>query len=214
VSVTVKICGLTTPEAVDAALDAGADMIGFVFFAKSPRHISPEAAGRLASPARGRASVVALTVDADDAALDAVMTGLAPDILQLHGHETPERAAELRSRLGVPTMKALGVAEPGDLAAIPTYAAVCDRLLIDAKPPKGGALPGGNGVAFDWRLVKGLAPGRPWLLAGGLTPQNVAQALALTGAPGVDVSSGVESTPGVKDLAKIAAFVAAAKAAG
>lgn len=212
-SVVVKICGLTTPQTVAAALAAGADMLGFVFFAKSPRHIAPAAAAALAAPARGKAQIVALTVDPDDATLDALVATLAPDLIQLHGKETPRRCAAIRARTGVATMKALGVADRADLAAVPAYAQVCDRLLIDAKPPNDGAVPGGNGVAFDWRLVEGFAPPVPWLLSGGLTAENVGAALRLTHAPGVDVSSGVESAPGVKDAAKIAAFVAAARAA-
>jgi phosphoribosylanthranilate isomerase len=203
---------LTTPATVEAALAAGADMIGLVFFAKSPRHVTLEAAARLADVARGRSQIVALTVDADDAALDAIMAAAAPDLIQLHGAESPERAAAIRARLGRPVMKALGVAEREDLSAIPAYAAVCDRLLIDAKPPKGAALPGGNGVPFDWRLLDGFAPGAPWMLSGGLTPDNVTQAIALTRAPGVDVSSGVETAPGVKDAEKIASFIRAARA--
>lgn len=209
----VKICGLATPDAVAASLDAGADMLGFVFFPKSPRHIALDAAKTLSQPARGRAQIVALAVDPDDAALDALVAALAPDLIQLHGKETPQRCAAIRARTGAPVMKALGVGEAADLAAVPAYAAVCDRLLIDAKPPKEARLPGGNGVAFDWRLVEGFAPGVPWLLSGGLTPENVAQAQRLTRAPGVDVSSGVESAPGVKDAAKIRAFVAAARRA-
>lgn len=208
---TVKICGLKTPETVRAALEAGADMLGFVFFPKSPRAVSPQEAAALAAPARGRAQIVALSVDADDAALETIVAALAPDVIQAHGKETPERCAAIGARFAVPVMKALGVAERADLETIPAYAAVCGRLLIDAKPPKGAALPGGNGVAFDWRLLDGFAPGVPWLLSGGLTAQNVAQALRLTRAPGVDVSSGVETAPGVKDAAKIAAFVAAAR---
>ena len=210
---TVKICGLSTHATVAAALDAGADMLGFVFFARSPRHIAPDVAARLAAPARGRAQIVALTVDADDDELAGVVASLAPDLIQLHGSGTPQRCAAIRARLGRPVMKALGVAEAGDLAAVPAYAAVCDRLLIDAKPPKESRLPGGNGVAFDWRLAEGLSPGVPWLLSGGLTTENVAQALRLTRAPGVDLSSGVESAPGVKDVGKIAAFIAAARGA-
>ena len=212
-STIVKICGLTTPATVAATLDAGADMLGFAFFAKSPRNIAPDAAGRLAAPARGRAQIVALTVEPDDAVLEQIVAALAPDLIQLHGHETPERCAAIRARLGVPVMKALGVAERADLASVPAYAAVCDWLLIDAKPPRGAPRLGGNGVPFDWRLVEGFSPGVPWLLSGGLTAENVGAALALTRAPGVDVSSGVESAPGVKDVAKIAAFVKAAKGA-
>lgn len=211
-TVEIKICGLTTPDAIAAALDAGADMIGFVFFEKSPRFVAPEAAARLAEPARGRARIVALSVDDDDARLDRIVATLAPDLIQLHGRETPQRCAAVRARTGRPVMKALGVAERGDLAVVPAYAGACDRLLIDAKPPKDARLPGGNGVAFDWRLVEGFSPGVPWLLSGGLTPENVAEAVRLTQARGVDVSSGVERAPGVKDAAKIAAFVRAARA--
>lgn len=212
-SLLVKICGLTTPATVAAALDGGADMLGFVFFPKSPRHIDAQAAAALAAPARGRATIVALTVDADDAALDAICATLAPDLLQLHGGETPQRCAAIRAARARPVMKALGVGARDDLSAIPAYAAVCDRLLIDAKPPKEARRPGGNGVAFDWRLLDGFAPGAPWMLSGGLTPENVAQALRLTHAPGVDVSSGVESAPGVKDAGKIAAFLREARTA-
>lgn len=208
----VKICGLTTPATLAAALEAGADMVGFVFFSKSPRHLEPAAAAALARMADRRALKTALTVDADDATLDALVAALDPDLLQLHGAETPERCAAIRARFGRPVMKALGVATADDLAVAPAYAAVCDRLLFDAKPPPGAAHPGGNGLAFDWRLIAGLDPGRPWLLSGGLTPENVAEALRLTGAPGVDVSSGVESAPGVKDPERIFTFVHAAHA--
>jgi phosphoribosylanthranilate isomerase len=210
----VKICGLKTPEALDAAIAAGADMVGFVFFPKSPRHVGFEAAEALGRLARGRARIVALTVDADDALIARVVEALDPDVLQLHGHESPERVAAIGARFGCATMKAVGVAEPGDLAAANLYDGAADFLLIDAKPPKGAALPGGNGLPFDWRLARGFGPRRPWLLSGGLTPDNVAEAIRLTGAGGVDVSSGVESAPGVKDKTRIAAFVAAARLAG
>lgn len=209
----VKICGLSSAATLHAALDAGADMVGFVFFPKSPRNVSLETARMLGRETAGRALKVALAVDSDDAALAAIVDALAPDLIQLHGKESPARCAEIRARFGRPVMKAVGVAEAADLASLPAYAAVCDRLLIDAKPPKDAALPGGNGLAFDWRLVKGLDPGKPWMLSGGLDPSNVATALALTGAGGVDVSSGVESAPGVKDPARIAAFIRAAKTA-
>lgn len=209
----VKICGLSTAETVAAALDAGADMLGFVFFPRSPRHVAVETAAALAGPARGRAQIVALTVDASDEALDAIVAGLSPDILQLHGAETPARAAAIRARTGIAVMKAIRVGEAADLAPVPDFAAHVDRFLFDAKPPPGltGALPGGNGLAFDWRLVRGLAPGRPWMLSGGLDPANVAEALDLTGAPAVDVSSGVESAPGVKDPDLIRAFIRAVR---
>ncbi len=209
----VKICGLATPATLDAALAAGADMVGFVFFPKSPRNLGFEAARALGARARGRAQVVALTVDADDALLTQVVEALDPDILQLHGQETPARAAAIGDRFGRATMKAIGVAEPADLARAAGYDGAADFLLIDAKPPKGAVLPGGNGLPFDWRLVRGFAPNRPWLLSGGLGPDTVAEAIRATGARGVDVSSGVESAPGRKDETKIAAFVAAARAA-
>lgn len=208
----VKICGLSTPDALDAALCSGADMVGFVFFPKSPRHVGFEAARALGTRARGRARIVALTVDADDALLADVCAALDPDVLQLHGRETPERVAEIGTRFGRLTMKAIGVAAPDDLALAAAYDGPADWLLIDAKPPKGAALPGGNGLPFDWRLARGFAPRRPWLLSGGLDPDNVAEAIRTTGACGVDVSSGVERAPGVKDDIKIAAFVAAARA--
>ena len=210
-TVLVKICGLSTQDTLDAALAAGADMVGLVFFPRSPRNVSLEAAAALASRAAGRATVVALTVDADDATLDAIHATVRPDLWQLHGAETPERVAAVRARPGLPVMKVLGIADAGDLAAIGPYLPVADRLLFDAKPPKGGALPGGNGVAFDWSLLAGLDLPRPAMLSGGLDASSVARALAITGLPGVDVSSGVERAPGDKDPARIAAFVAAAR---
>jgi phosphoribosylanthranilate isomerase len=206
----VKICGLSTAKTLEAALEAGADVVGFVFFAKSPRHIGLEAARALGAQARGRARIAALSVDADDDALARIVEALAPDILQLHGRETPARVKEVGQRFACATMKAVGVAAPDDLAAAERYDGVTDFLLIDAKPPRGATLPGGNGLPFDWRLAKSFSPLAPWLLSGGLDPGNVAEAIALTGACGVDVSSGVESAPGIKDEAKIAAFVAAA----
>jgi phosphoribosylanthranilate isomerase len=209
----VKICGLSTPETLEAALAAGADMVGFVFFPKSPRHIGIETARALGGRARGRARIVALTVDADDALLSNVVEALGPDVLQLHGKESPERVAAIGARFGRLTMKAIGVSAPGDLAAAAAYDEAADFLLIDAKPPKGAVLPGGNGLPFDWRLARDFAPRRPWLLSGGLRQDNVAEAIRATQARGVDVSSGVESAPGVKDEIKIAAFVAAARGA-
>lgn len=208
----IKICGLRTAESLAAALDADADMVGFVFFGPSPRNISLSEAAALAPLVKGRARKVALTVDADDALIDAVARALQPDILQLHGRETPARAAQLAARTGKKIMKAIGVSERADLAAVADYSAVCDWLLLDAKPPKDATRPGGNGEPFDWAIIDGFAPGKPWLLSGGLTPANVAEALARTGAPGVDVSSGVESAPGVKDVSAIRGFVAAARA--
>lgn len=208
----VKICGLSTGPTLGAALDAGADMVGFVFFPPSPRNLALAQAPALAASASGRALKVALVVDADDAFIDAIVAALDPDILQLHGRETPARAAALRARTGRKVMKALGVAQRGDLAAAAAHAEVCDYLLFDAKPPREATRPGGNGLVFDWSILDGFDPGRPWLLSGGLDAANVAEALARTGAPGVDVSSGVESAPGVKDAAAIRAFVAAAHA--
>lgn len=213
-SLLVKICGITTPTAIDAAVTAGADMIGLVFFARSPRHVSLETARALSAHAAGRARIVALTVDADDDFLATLAATLKPDIVQLHGEESPARVAAIRSALAIPVMKAVGVAEAADLAAIDAYAQVSDLLLVDAKPPRTAqALPGGNGLTFDWRLVAGLDPGRPVMLSGGLHPGNVAEAIRLTRLAGVDVSSGVESTPGHKDPDRIRAFVAAARAA-
>jgi phosphoribosylanthranilate isomerase len=209
--IRVKICGLKTEADVLAVARAGAAYAGFVFFAKSPRHVTVDQARTLALAAPIGLAKVALTVDADDAALDAIVDAVPLDILQLHGHETPDRVAAVRARYGLPVMKAVGVADEGDLAAVFDYSLVADQILIDAKPPKGAALPGGNGLSFDWRLVAQRRWLRPWMLAGGLTPDNVAEAIRLTNARQVDVSSGVESAPGVKDAARIAAFVAAAR---
>jgi phosphoribosylanthranilate isomerase len=210
---TIKICGLSTAPTVAAALDAGADMVGLVFFEKSPRFLGLDAARNLAGQARGRARIVALSVDASDRALAAIVDAVAPDILQLHGKESPERVAEIKRAFGVPVMKALGVAEAGDFSRAREYEEAADWLLIDAKPPKGATRPGGNGAAFDWRLARRFAPPLPWLLSGGLDPANVAEGIALSGARGVDVSSGVESAPGVKDIDRIKAFIAAARSA-
>ena len=209
----VKICGLSTAATLEAALAAGADMAGFVFFPKSPRHVGYETARALGAQARGRARIVALSVDADDHALGRIIEALSPDLLQLHGRETPSRVREIRQRFGRPTMKAIGVAAPEDFAAAAPYDGVADFLLIDAKPPRDAVLPGGNGLAFDWRLARRFSPRRPWLLSGGLDSDNVAEAIARSGAFGVDVSSGVESAPGVKDEMKIRAFIAAARRA-
>ncbi len=209
--IRVKICGLRTEGDVAAAAAAGAGYAGFVFFAKSPRNLTVAQARVLALAAPVGLAKVALVVDADDAALDAIVEAVPLDMLQLHGHESPDRVAEVRSRYGLPVMKAVGVADEGDLAAVFDYSTVADQLLIDAKPPKGAALPGGNGLSFDWRLVAQRRWLRPWMLAGGLTPDNVAEAIRLTNARQVDVSSGVESAPGVKDGARMAAFVAAAR---
>ena len=208
--VRVKICGLRTLADVQAVADAGAAYCGFVFFPKSPRNLSLAEARPLALAAPPGLAKVALTVDADDALLDAITEAMPLDMLQLQGHESPDRVAHIRARYGLPVMKAVGVADEGDLVALFDYSLVADQLLIDAKPPKGAALPGGNGLAFDWRLVAGRRWLRPWMLAGGLTAANVAEAVRLTKATQVDVSTGVESAPGVKDHARIAAFVAAA----
>lgn len=212
-SVTVKICSLSTSEALDAALDAGADMVGFVFFPPSPRHLTFEAARVLGRRVRGRAQKVALTVDADDALLKAIVEALQPDLLQLHGHEPPARVVALKSRFGRPVMKAIAVAAEQDLSAIADYAAVADRLLFDARAPREATRPGGLGNAFDWHLLQDIRPGLPFVLSGGLDAANVAEALRITHAPGVDVSSGVERAPGEKDLEKIRAFVRAARQA-
>lgn len=204
-----KICGLTTPEAVEAAAEAGAAYIGFVFFPKSPRNLSAAEAEVLALAAPPGIVKVALTVDADDALVDEI-AALPIDMFQLHGSETPARVAEVKARTGLPVMKAIGVAGADDLDRIADYDGVADQILVDAKPPKGGQVPGGNGLAFDWRLIEGRDWSGPWMLAGGLDPENVAAATRLTGAVQVDVSSGVESAPGVKDIEKIHAFMNAA----
>jgi phosphoribosylanthranilate isomerase len=208
-----KICGLSTALTLDAALEADADMVGFVFFSKSPRHIDWATARTLGRQVQGRAKIVALSVDADDDTLKRIVEALSPDLLQLHGSETPARVTEIGELFVRPTMKAIGVATREDLAAAKAYEGVADILLIDAKPPKDAVLPGGNGRPFDWRLTQDFHAPVPWLLSGGLDPENVAAAIALSGARGVDVSSGVESAPGVKDPAKIRAFVAAARRA-
>jgi phosphoribosylanthranilate isomerase len=205
----VKICGLRDAAMLDAAVQAGAAYVGLVFFEKSPRNVTLAQAAALAAMVPAGVAKVALVVDADDAQLDALLAQVPVDILQLHGAETPARVTAVKARYGLPVMKAVGVAGPDDLAALDIYAQVADQLLVDAKPPKGADLPGGNGLSFDWRLIAGRRWPVPWMLAGGLTPANVAQAVALTGAGQVDVSSGVESAPGVKDAALIAAFCAA-----
>lgn len=206
----VKICGLSTPESVGAAVEGGAAYVGLVFFAKSPRNVTLTQARDLAVDVPPGVAKVALTVDADDAFIDEITRVVPLDMLQLHGHETPERVAEVRRRTGLPVMKAVGIADEEDLAQIDLYSGVADQLLIDAKPPRTATLPGGNGLSFDWRLIANRRWSLPWMLAGGLTPGNVAAAIALTGARQVDVSSGVESAPGVKDNALIRAFIKAA----
>jgi phosphoribosylanthranilate isomerase len=212
-SLIVKICGLSTAEALDTALEAGADMVGFVFFAPSPRHLTFDMAQTLGRRVRGRAQKVALTVDADDALLEGIVETLAPDLLQLHGREPPARVAALRQRFGLPVMKAIPIEAKGDLGAATAYAAIADRLLFDARAPREATRPGGLGKAFDWHLLDGLDPGVPFMLSGGLDAGNVGEALRITRAAAVDVSSGVERTPGEKDPDKIRAFVRAAREA-
>ena len=209
----IKICGIKDLTAMEAALEAGADLVGLVFFPPSPRAVSLAAAAELAKLARGRAGVVALTVDADDRLLAGIVEAVAPDLLQLHGRETPERVAAIRARFARPVMKAIAVAAAEDLTAVPAYAAVADRLLFDARPPMGATRPGGHGRAFDWSLLSRLDRSKPVMLSGGLDPGNVAAAIASVRPDAVDVSSGVERKPGEKDPEKIKAFVAAARAA-
>ena len=209
----VKICGLKTPEALDAALEAGADMVGFVFFAPSPRNVGWQAARALGARVKGRAAKVALSVEADDATLVAVVEALKPDMLQLHGQETPERVRAVKARFGLPVMKAIAVETRRDLLVCPAYAAVADRLLFDAHPARAASRPGGLGRRFDWRLLENLDPGVAFMLSGGLDAGNVAEALRITRVAGVDVSSGVERAPGEKDADMIAVFIRAARAA-
>lgn len=209
--VRVKICGLKTPADVAAVASAGAAYAGFNFFPKSPRYVTPETARALALTAPDGLCKVALVVDAEDAVLDAIVAEVPLDMLQLHGHETPARVAEIKARYGLPVMKVIGVAGEADLAPLLDYQLVADQILIDAKAPKDAVLPGGNGLTFDWRLLVGRKWLKPWMLAGGLTADNVGLAIQRTGARQVDVASGVESAPGVKDAARIAAFVEAAQ---
>lgn len=212
-ALAIKICGLRTPETLDVALESGADMVGFVFFAKSPRHLSLSVARVLGERAQSRAAKVALTVNADDETLHDIVAALKPDMLQLHGNEPPERVAVVRSRFRLPVMKALPIATRADLSPIREYAKVADCLLFDARPSADDTRPGGLGKTFDWTLLAGLNAGVPFMLSGGLDPENVAQAIRITGAPGVDVSSGVERASGEKDPDKIRAFIRAARAA-
>jgi phosphoribosylanthranilate isomerase len=217
-SLLVKICGLSDEESVAAAVDAGADMLGLNFHPKSPRYVTPERAAMLALLARGRTQIVALSVDPDDAMLSHWMSALSPDLWQFHGQESLERVRDARAVFGLPVMKALGVSTKSDLAGVPAYAAVSDFVLLDAKPPKDAAYPGGHGRVFDWAILSALPPGLAFMLSGGLTPENVGEAIRTIRTMGlnligVDVSSGVESAPGVKDLGKIRAFIAAAREA-
>lgn len=207
----IKTCGLSTVETVDVALGAGADMIGLVFFPKSPRHVSFELASKLAARIKGRAELVALTVDADDALLGQIIAAIDPDWLQLHGQETPERVKEIREKFGRRVMKAIGVREAADIAKASAYEPVCDRILFDSKPPKSADVPGGTGKSFDWHLLENLDLTKPFMLSGGLDAENVAEALEITHAPALDVSSGIEAERGIKDPALIAAFISAAR---
>ncbi len=208
-SVSIKFCGLSRVEDVVAAADAGARYVGFVFFPKSPRNVTPDEARLLAVEVPVGVAKVALVVDADDAFLDEITSKVPLDILQLHGKESPERVAQIKARYGLPVMKAVGIADAEDLPQLDVYAKVADQILVDAKPPKTGALPGGNGLAFDWRLIANRRWPVPWILAGGLTPENVALAVQMTGARQVDLSSGVESSVGVKDAGLMRAFAQA-----
>ncbi|MBU6456952.1 MAG: phosphoribosylanthranilate isomerase [Bradyrhizobium sp.] len=211
-SLTVKICGLSTPETLDAALQAGADMAGFVFFPPSPRHIGLETARELGRRAKGRATKVALTVDADDATLADIVEALQPDILQLHGKENAARLRDIKRAFGLPVMKAIAVEIAADLAALSGYAAVADRILFDARAPKDATRPGGLGTTFDWHVLENLDLALPFMVSGGLTADNVAEAVRVTRAGGLDVSSGVERAPGIKDPEMIRAFIRAARA--
>lgn len=212
-SLIVKICGLKTPETLEAAIAAGTNWVGFVFFPKSPRNVTLDEAHEIGRIVGHRAKKVALSVDADDAALADIEKALQPDIHQLHGHESPERVAAIRARFGHPVMKAVGIAEASDLVTARAFSGAADWLLLDAKPPKNADLPGGNGLPFDWHLLAGLDLQKPFMVSGGLDPSNVGTAIAISRPAGVDVSSGVETAPGIKDPEKIRAFVAAARAA-
>ncbi|NRP69180.1 N-(5'-phosphoribosyl)anthranilate isomerase [Ensifer psoraleae] len=209
----VKICGLRTAEAAERAVALGASHTGFIFFPKSPRNIEPDDAGRIAERIRGRAKTVAVTVDADNDELDEIVSALKPDILQLHGSESPDRVLSIKAVYGLPVMKVLSIREASDLDRIEPYLGIADRFLFDAKPPAGSDLPGGNGVSFDWRLLDALDGGVDYMLSGGLNANNIGEALALTGARAVDISSGVESAPGVKDLKLMEAFFDAVRRA-
>lgn len=210
-TVQAKICGIRSDDALDAALAGGAAFVGFVFFPRSPRNVTSDEAASLAARVPQGVLKVAVTVDPDDAMLEELLAKVPLDIVQLHGAETPDRVAAIKARTGLQAMKALKIAGPKDVAAAETYFSVVDRLLFDAKPPAAmaGALPGGNALSFDWSVLAGRRFARPWMLSGGLDADNVAEAVRISGAPAVDVSSGVESRPGVKDPARIAAFLAA-----
>lgn len=209
----IKICGLKTDETLAAALAGGASHVGFIFFAKSPRYVEPAEAGRLRQSAVGRAKAVAVSVDADDAFLDRIVTEMRPDMLQLHGSESPARVAEVKARHGLPVMKAMAISEAADLERIKPFIGIADRFLFDAKPPKGSQLPGGNGVTFDWKVLAALDADVDYMLSGGLNAGNIGDALRQANPPGIDISSGVESAPGVKDAALIEQFFRAVRAA-
>ena len=209
----IKICGLKTDETLAAALAGGASHVGFIFFAKSPRYVEPVEAGRLRQSAVGRAKAVAVSVDADDAFLDRIVAEMRPDMLQLHGSESPARVAEVKARHGLPVMKAMAISEAADLERIKPFIGIADRFLFDAKPPKGSQLPGGNGVAFDWKVLAALDADVDYMLSGGLNAANIGDALRQANPPGIDISSGVESAPGVKDAALIEQFFRAVRAA-
>lgn len=209
----IKICGVKTTAVLDAALAARADYVGLVFFARSPRHVEPAQAAALATHAAGRTRLVGLFVDPNAELLAETLARVKLDAIQLHGRESPEQVAAVAARHTIEVWKALGVRTRADCLLADRYAGAAARVLFDAKPPEGADLPGGNGLRIDWAVLKGVRPALPWMLAGGLDPDNVAQAIAVTGAPAVDVSSGVESAPGVKDVAKIAAFCQAVRSA-
>jgi phosphoribosylanthranilate isomerase len=212
-SLDIKICGLKTEAALEAALAGGASHVGFIFFVKSPRWVEPAAAGRLRALASGKAKAVAVTVDAADDFLDTIVGAMMPDVLQLHGKESPDRVAAVKTRYGLPVVKALPVRAPSDLEAMRPYRGIADRMMFDARPPAGSELPGGNGVAFDWRILAALDGDVDYLLSGGLNAGNVGEALRLANPPAIDVSSGVESAPGVKEPALIAEFFRAIRTA-
>jgi len=210
-AIQVKICGIASAEAADAALRAGTDFAGLVFHPRSPRNLTLDQAGQLASRLRGRTRLVALLADPSDEEIDRALAATKADFIQLHGHESPERVAAVRARFGKPVIKAIAVAEAGDLACVAAYENVADMLLFDARPAASAAREGGHGAPFDWQLLRGRRFKRPWLLAGGLNVDNVARAIRTAEAPGVDVSSGVETAPGIKSTELIAAFIARAR---
>lgn len=209
----IKICGLKSADAIERAVRRGASHIGFIFFEKSPRNIEPDIAGKLADAVRGSVKIVAVTVDADNDELDEIIDLLKPDMLQLHGSESPERVLNVKAVYGLPVIKAFSIRDGDDLAKIDSYIGIADKFLFDAKPPKGSDLPGGNGVSFDWTLLRSLDDGVDYMLSGGLNKDNIAEALGITGARGIDASSGVESAPGVKNLEMIDAFFDAVRSA-